>query len=155
MKNTNLGAQFSCWHFLITSIFKSLYYQNDTKFLTARHFTNSKNSTISVGYVLGKNISIFVSSDLKLHNRYCHNQGYCIIPFCIFFVNLYASLIICVSQIDLGFVIILQDIFWEYEFLGSSNLKIDYLCVVRHIFYALKNKLKLCNVNIFTKNYML
>jgi hypothetical protein len=95
-----------------------LYYQNDRQFLT-------------------------VSSDLKLHNRYCHNQGYCIIPFCIFFVNLYASLIICVSQIDLEFVIILQDIFWEYEFLGSSNLKIDNLCVVRHIFYALKNKLKL------------
>ena len=42
---------FSCWHFLITSIFKSLYYQNDAQFLTARHFTNSKNSIISIGYV--------------------------------------------------------------------------------------------------------
>ena len=42
--------------------------------MTAPHYTNSQNSIISFEYswFLGKNISNFVSPDLKIHNLYCH-----------------------------------------------------------------------------------
>ena len=46
----NLRALFSYWHFLIKSIFKSLYYQNDALFLTAPKL-KTQNSIISFGYV--------------------------------------------------------------------------------------------------------
>ena len=53
-------------------IFFSLKNMN-AQFLTARHYTNSQKSLISFGHVKkGKNLSNFVSLELKLHNRYCH-----------------------------------------------------------------------------------
>ena len=62
-------------HFLITSIFKSLYFLNDVQFLTAHHYSNSQNSIISFdcSWFLAKNLSNFLSFPWKLHNRYCHN----------------------------------------------------------------------------------
>ena len=64
-------------HFLITSIFKSLYFLNDVQFLTAHHYSNSQNSIISLDYsqFLAKNLFNFVSLPWKLHNRYCHSVG--------------------------------------------------------------------------------
>ena len=42
--------------------------------LTPPHYNNSQNSIIFFGCrFLGENLSNFVSPDLKLHNRYCHN----------------------------------------------------------------------------------
>ena len=62
------------WHFLIKSIFKAVYYQNDAQFLTPRHYSNSQNLVISFEYswFLAKNLSNFVPLPWKLHNQYCH-----------------------------------------------------------------------------------
>ena len=51
LKDNNLGAHFLFSTFLITSIFKSLYYLNDAQFLKACHYTNPQNSIIFFGYV--------------------------------------------------------------------------------------------------------
>ena len=71
LKNTNLGAHCFFLTFLITSFFKSCCYKNDAQFLTARSpHTNSQKSWISLSWVLGKNISSFVSPARKLNNPY-------------------------------------------------------------------------------------
>ena len=63
LKNTNLGAQF-----LLLTFFKSLYFLKWCPILQFSKFNNY----LWVCWFLGKNISNFVSPDLKLHNLYCH-----------------------------------------------------------------------------------
>ena len=74
LKNMKLGAHFLLWHFLITSIFKSLYFLKWCQLLTARHLLQfSKfNNFLWVSWFLCKNLSYLVSLVLKLHNWKCH-----------------------------------------------------------------------------------
>ena len=77
----NQGAH-CYWHFLITSLFKSLYFQKwcpifDTSPLT--QFSRF-NNFLWVCLFLGKNLSNFVPPVWKLHNPYCHSndQDHCV-----------------------------------------------------------------------------
>ena len=47
----NLSQFFFHWHFLITSIFKSLYFLKWCPIFDTSNYTNSQNSIISFGYV--------------------------------------------------------------------------------------------------------
>ena len=75
LKSINLGAHFSYWHFLITSIFKSLNFLKwcpifDTSPLTQ---FSKFNNFLWVCWFLGKSLSNFVPPAWKLHNPYCHS----------------------------------------------------------------------------------
>ena len=58
-------------HFLLTSIFKPLYYWNDAQFLTNRHLMETKNLVISFDYswFLAKNLAYAKCPDMKFHYR--------------------------------------------------------------------------------------
>ena len=83
LHNSNLGAHFCYPYFLITSISKSLYYQNDAQFLTAPHFTKSpliiffgyvdfctprENSTTCITIVV---VHVSIMSGQPSHDRIC------------------------------------------------------------------------------------
>ena len=75
LKNTNLGANFLSLTFLISSMFKSLYFLkwcpvfDSSPLLQVSKFNNF----FWVCWFLTKNLSNLVSLPWKLHNRYCHN----------------------------------------------------------------------------------
>ena len=71
LKNASLEKHFSYWYFLVTSIFKWLYF---LKWCPIFDSSNSQNAIISFNcsWFLAKNLSNFVSLPWKLHNRYCH-----------------------------------------------------------------------------------
>ena len=75
LKSTNLGAHFLLLNFLITSIFKSLYFLKWCPIFDSSPLLQfSKfNDFLCVCWFLVKNLSNFVSLPWKLHNRYCHN----------------------------------------------------------------------------------
>ena len=61
---------FCYWHFLTASIFKSVYFLKWCPICDSSplHQFSKYNNFFSVCWFLGKNISKFVSLDLKLHN---------------------------------------------------------------------------------------
>ena len=61
---------FCYWHFLITLIFKAVYFLKWCPILTPPHFNNY----LWVCWFLGKNLPNFVPPVWKLHNPYCHIQ---------------------------------------------------------------------------------
>ena len=69
---------FFFWHFLITSIFKSLYLLKSCPIFDTSPLTQfSKfNNFLWVCWFLGKNLSNFVPPVWKLHNPYCHIEDH-------------------------------------------------------------------------------
>ena len=78
LKNINLGA-----HFLITSIFKSLYLLKWCPILDTSplHQFSEFNNFLWVCWFLGKNLFNFVPPDWKPHNPYYH-RGHCLSHLC-------------------------------------------------------------------------
>ena len=50
-----------------------------THFVRDHHHFISKDTKVSFEHFLGKNFTNLASMDLKLHNRYCHIDYYCLI----------------------------------------------------------------------------
>ena len=76
LKNTNIGAHFCYWHFLITSISKSLHFLKrcpifDTSPL---HQFSKFNNFLWVYWFLGKNLSNFVPPACKFDDPCYHNS---------------------------------------------------------------------------------
>ena len=73
--NSILEHIFCYWHFLIASIFKSLYLLKWCSIFDTSPLTQfSKfNNFLWVCWFLGKNLSNFVPPVWKLHNPYCHS----------------------------------------------------------------------------------